>query len=737
MHVSLPKGEPNFNMYNYTGYHHPSGFINHDSNKQKSEHLKQVQMHGNITVTKAPSIQERDRDNNSLPTPPPLMSEMKNSVIVKHEGKIPQHHLEVKAHPAHSPKLRGGEMAHYLPVSQTPPNSYRGVPAPQRGRPHHQLPHANMHPQAHPPARPSLPYAYHQPPVAPPPVPNKPKVSSPAPLHIYGKPNAGITSGIPVCRSQELPVAVNAIPLTSKANTAPCAYSVARPPPPAHSRGDHRPLHMSQASPPSAHPAPQPHAYQTQPLDLGISSDRDDSNCSPKRRGTPIQNLCDSPGMDNKKRRLESVGPPYQMESIHQYPPANASPLLSRVSEPTPLIASAATTITTMVNTAAYCTSPAPRTQTDSPVRIPSADGAVRPPSVPRIIEKTETEVQPSPSPSPLPPVTPAKAPSPPAAGSPKESGAPVRHLKKAWLQRHETAPEPEKESTPVIATLALTPPPAVVAPVVVAPMVVAPAALPYSIGSSMAVNSIIRTKPAKVARKSLKETNGHAEDPRKVEDSSSSDQERGAKNPPKRKPPKVKRKKGGAPRKTLVDQIKKKKVLAPSESGSDSEKEKDTNSDKDSDSGASLNHIASVKSRAANGGGGTAKQAKEKEPRKRGRRPKSSKSDKNTDDEPIKKKSKDDPPNPPFSKPTKGQLKKTGESFLQDGDCIEIAPKLPKCRECRWTPHQRSKKSPKIFCRFYAFRRLRYTKNGQLAIAGFSDPNKDPTEVRKKTSIL
>ena len=32
----------------------------------------------------------------------------------------------------------------------------------------------------------------------------------------------------------------------------------------------------------------------------------------------------------------------------------------------------------------------------------------------------------------------------------------------------------------------------------------------------------------------------------------------------------------------------------------------------------------------------------------------------------------------------------------------------------------------PNIFCRFYAFRRLRYTKNGQLAVAGFSDPDKD-----------
>ena len=32
----------------------------------------------------------------------------------------------------------------------------------------------------------------------------------------------------------------------------------------------------------------------------------------------------------------------------------------------------------------------------------------------------------------------------------------------------------------------------------------------------------------------------------------------------------------------------------------------------------------------------------------------------------------------------------------------------------------------PNIFCRFYAFRRLRYTKGGLMAVAGFCDPRKD-----------
>ena len=65
---------------------------------------------------------------------------------------------------------------------------------------------------------------------------------------------------------------------------------------------------------------------------------------------------------------------------------------------------------------------------------------------------------------------------------------------------------------------------------------------------------------------------------------------------------------------------------------------------------------------------------------------------------------------------------------LTQDLPCWEIAPRLSKCRECRLTPHQRRRNEQQqtnanIFCRFYAFRRLRYTKNSQIAIAGFSDP--------------
>ncbi|CAL1277293.1 unnamed protein product [Larinioides sclopetarius] len=77
-----------------------------------------------------------------------------------------------------------------------------------------------------------------------------------------------------------------------------------------------------------------------------------------------------------------------------------------------------------------------------------------------------------------------------------------------------------------------------------------------------------------------------------------------------------------------------------------------------------------------------------------------------------------------PPEKPSVAQLKKTGEPFLQDGPCCEVAPRLPKCRECRMTPHQRSKKMPNIFCRFYAYRKLRYGKNGTILSAGFSEPS-------------
>nr|XP_060624911.1 probable JmjC domain-containing histone demethylation protein 2C isoform X1 [Anolis sagrei ordinatus] len=71
-------------------------------------------------------------------------------------------------------------------------------------------------------------------------------------------------------------------------------------------------------------------------------------------------------------------------------------------------------------------------------------------------------------------------------------------------------------------------------------------------------------------------------------------------------------------------------------------------------------------------------------------------------------------------------KLKQTGESFLQDDSCYEIGPNLQKCRECRLV---RSKKGEEaahspVFCRFYYFRRLSFSKNGVVRIDGFSSPD-------------
>ncbi|XP_041124944.1 probable JmjC domain-containing histone demethylation protein 2C isoform X2 [Polyodon spathula] len=71
-------------------------------------------------------------------------------------------------------------------------------------------------------------------------------------------------------------------------------------------------------------------------------------------------------------------------------------------------------------------------------------------------------------------------------------------------------------------------------------------------------------------------------------------------------------------------------------------------------------------------------------------------------------------------------KLKQTGESFLQDDSCSEIGPNLRKCRECRVFRNKRGEEpapSP-VFCRFYYFRRLSFSKNGVVRIDGFSSPD-------------
>ncbi|KAM4851912.1 putative JmjC domain-containing histone demethylation protein 2C isoform 3-T4 [Thomomys bottae] len=71
-------------------------------------------------------------------------------------------------------------------------------------------------------------------------------------------------------------------------------------------------------------------------------------------------------------------------------------------------------------------------------------------------------------------------------------------------------------------------------------------------------------------------------------------------------------------------------------------------------------------------------------------------------------------------------KLKQTGESFLQDDSCCEIGPNLQKCRECRLIRTKKGEEpthSP-VFCRFYYFRRLSFSKNGVVRIDGFSSPD-------------
>ncbi|KAG8552523.1 hypothetical protein GDO81_004562 [Engystomops pustulosus] len=71
-------------------------------------------------------------------------------------------------------------------------------------------------------------------------------------------------------------------------------------------------------------------------------------------------------------------------------------------------------------------------------------------------------------------------------------------------------------------------------------------------------------------------------------------------------------------------------------------------------------------------------------------------------------------------------KLKQTGESFLQDDSCCEIGPNLQKCRECRLIRTKKGEESTHspVFCRFYYFRRLSFSKNGVVRIDGFSTPD-------------
>ncbi|NXH93814.1 KDM3B demethylase, partial [Pachycephala philippinensis] len=77
-------------------------------------------------------------------------------------------------------------------------------------------------------------------------------------------------------------------------------------------------------------------------------------------------------------------------------------------------------------------------------------------------------------------------------------------------------------------------------------------------------------------------------------------------------------------------------------------------------------------------------------------------------------------------------KLKQSGEPFLQDGSCINVAPHLHKCRECRLERYRKFKEQEQddstVACRFFHFRRLVFTRKGILRVEGFLNPQQsDP----------
>ncbi|XP_068131416.1 lysine-specific demethylase 3A [Hyperolius riggenbachi] len=76
-------------------------------------------------------------------------------------------------------------------------------------------------------------------------------------------------------------------------------------------------------------------------------------------------------------------------------------------------------------------------------------------------------------------------------------------------------------------------------------------------------------------------------------------------------------------------------------------------------------------------------------------------------------------------------RLMASGDCFVQDGSCNDIAPHLHKCRECRLDRFGRSKeqRDAAVFCRFFHFRRLHFNRHGILREGGFLTPNKFDAE--------
>ncbi|XP_072002421.1 lysine-specific demethylase 3B isoform X2 [Engystomops pustulosus] len=81
-------------------------------------------------------------------------------------------------------------------------------------------------------------------------------------------------------------------------------------------------------------------------------------------------------------------------------------------------------------------------------------------------------------------------------------------------------------------------------------------------------------------------------------------------------------------------------------------------------------------------------------------------------------------------------RLKQSGEPFLQDGSCINVAPHLHKCRECRLERYRKFKEPDQddstVACRFFHFRRLVFTRKGILRVEGFLSPQQSDSEAMR-----
>ncbi|CAH2277481.1 lysine-specific demethylase 3B isoform X1 [Pelobates cultripes] len=81
-------------------------------------------------------------------------------------------------------------------------------------------------------------------------------------------------------------------------------------------------------------------------------------------------------------------------------------------------------------------------------------------------------------------------------------------------------------------------------------------------------------------------------------------------------------------------------------------------------------------------------------------------------------------------------KLKQSGEPFLQDGSCINVAPHLHKCRECRLERYRKFKEQDQddstVACRFFHFRRLVFTRKGILRVEGFLSPQQSDSEAMR-----